>query len=316
MNKNALTQPGPEFDAWRLKYVQRLDAALRRTLDKAARGQPETVERLLEAMAYTLMSGGKRIRPLLALAASEAVGGQAREALPAAIAVEMIHAYSLIHDDLPALDNDELRRGQPTNHMVYGEALAILAGDALLTLAFQVLAETTLKSRESARRASLAIINISRLAGVTGMVGGQALDLALENKAGGDQGSALSEKVRDMESRKTGALMAAALVGGAAFGNGSPSELRVMNKLGFTLGRIFQIQDDLLNLQGNPELLGKAVGSDEARGKATLPAALGPDEARRELTELAGQARTLATSFKIQGLRLLQIIESLMDRRS
>jgi len=313
MSKSALTQPGPDFEAWRLKFIQRLDAAIKRTLDKAARGQPETVERLLEAMAYTLMAGGKRVRPLLALAASEAVGGQAREALPAAIAVEMIHAYSLIHDDLPAMDNDDLRRGRPTNHRVYGEAMAVLAGDALLTLAFQVLAESTLKSRESARRAALAIINISRLAGVTGMVGGQAMDMALENRA--DRGPALADQVRDMASRKTGALMAAALVGGAAFGNGAPSELRAMNKIGFTLGRIFQIQDDLLNLQGNPELLGKAVGSDQARGKATLPAALGPDEARRELAELADQARSLVTPFKIQGLRLLQIIESLMDRR-
>lgn len=314
MSNNSAAQPGPDFETWRHKSIQRLDAAIKRTLDKAARGQPKTVERLLEAMAYTLMAGGKRIRPLLSLAASEAVGGQAREALPAAIAVEMIHAYSLIHDDLPALDNDDLRRGQPTNHRVYGEAMAILAGDALLTLAFQVLAESAIKSRESARRASLAIINISRLAGVTGMVGGQALDLALENQI--DQGSASADLVRDMESRKTGALMAAALVGGAAFGNASASELRSMNKIGFTLGRIFQIQDDLLNLQGNPELLGKAVGSDQARGKATLPALSGLDAARRELTELADQARILAALFKIKGLRLLQIIERLMGRQA
>lgn len=316
MTKNSLAQPGPEFEAWRLKYIQRLDVAIKKTLDKAARGQPETVERLLEAMAYTLMNGGKRVRPLLALAASEAVGGQAREALPAAISVEMIHAYSLIHDDLPGMDNDDLRRGQPTNHKVYGEAMAILAGDALLTLAFQVLAESTLKSRESARRASLAIINISRLAGVTGMVGGQALDMALEKRADRPWGPNIAEQVRDMESRKTGALMAASLVGGAAFGNGSAAELRVLNKLGFTLGRVFQLQDDLLNLHGNPELLGKAVGSDAARGKATLPAVFGPDEAWRELDELAEQARSLAISFKIKGLRLMQIIESLMDRRA
>lgn len=316
MSKNPMAQPGPEFEAWRQKYIQRLDTAIEKTLEKAARGQPETVERLLEAMAYSLMNGGKRVRPLLALAASEAVGGQAREALPAAISVEMIHAYSLIHDDLPGMDNDDLRRGQPTNHKVYGEAMAILAGDALLTLAFQVLAESTLKSRESARRASMAIINISRLAGVTGMVGGQALDMALEKRADRPWGPNIAEQVRDMESRKTGALMAASLVGGAAFGNGSAAELRVLNKLGFTLGRVFQLQDDLLNLHGNPELLGKAVGSDAARGKATLPAVFGPDEAWRELDELVEQARSLAISFKIKGLRLMQIIESLMDRRA
>jgi len=285
-------------------------------MDKAARNQPQAVVRLVEAMSYTLMSGGKRIRPLLALAASEAVGGSARQALPAAIAVEMIHAYSLIHDDLPAMDNDDLRRGQATNHKVFGEAAAILAGDALLTLAFQVLAENAHQDEKTARGAIVATVNISRLAGVNGMVGGQALDIALENPTGHVLSPAALGLIKDMESRKTGALMAAALVGGAAFGNGSTFELKKMNTIGFTLGLIFQIQDDLLNFQGNSELLGKAVGSDEARGKATLPAVLGLKETRRELDELSAQVQTLAAYFQPKGIRLLNIIENLMDRRA
>lgn len=316
MDKRSTSKPDADFEPWRRKCLRQLDAAINKIMDKAGRDQPETVARLVDAMNYTLMSGGKRIRPLLALAASEAVGGSAREALPAAIAVEMIHAYSLIHDDLPAMDNDDLRRGQATNHKVFGEATAILAGDALLTLAFQVLAENALKNGETASGAIVAAAHISRLAGVTGMVGGQALDIALENPTGHILGPAALDLIKDMEARKTGALMAAALVGGAAFANGSAAELKAMNTLGFVLGLIFQIQDDLLNFQGNSELLGKAVGSDQARGKATLPAVLGLKETRRELDELSAQVHTLAAYFQPKGIRLLNIIENLMDRRA
>ena len=311
-----MAKPDADFEPWRRKCLRQLDSAINKIMDKAARNQPQAVVRLVEAMSYTLMSGGKRIRPLLALAASEAVGGSARQALPAAIAVEMIHAYSLIHDDLPAMDNDDLRRGQATNHKVFGEAAAILAGDALLTLAFQVLAENAHQDEKTARGAIVATVNISRLAGVNGMVGGQALDIALENPTGHVLSPAALGLIKDMESRKTGALMAAALVGGAAFGNGSTFELKKMNTIGFTLGLIFQIQDDLLNFQGNSELLGKAVGSDEARGKATLPAVLGLKETRRELDELSAQVQTLAAYFQPKGIRLLNIIENLMDRRA
>ncbi|UQZ88753.1 hypothetical protein C4J81_05855 [Deltaproteobacteria bacterium Smac51] len=298
-----------EFELWRLKAGARVEAALEKSLSKLDKDQPPEGSKLIEAMRYALLGGGKRLRPLLALAAAEAVGGRPREALPAAMAVEMVHAYSLIHDDLPCMDDDDMRRGRPTCHKVFGEATALLAGDALLTLSFETFAENGVKSLEAGRRINSAAVQLARAAGASGMVGGQVLDLAFEN------GSAITiEMVREMEKRKTGELMAAALVCGAILGGGSPAELRTLRQIGYTAGLAFQIRDDLLNMSGDPKVLGKAVGSDAARGKASFPAILGVEGAERELASLTEKAMAAAASFKLRGRHLSVLISHMVHR--
>lgn len=297
------------FEAWRVRSLRLVEAGLAGALEKRSRGCPPEAAALFEAMGYSLLGGGKRLRPLLALAAAEAAGGRSRQALPAALAVEMIHAYSLIHDDLPAMDDDDLRRGRPSCHKAYGEGPAILAGDALLTLAFEVIAGGGTGSLEAARRSVRAAAELARAAGAAGMVGGQALDLAFEGRAVG------GERVRDMEIRKTGELIAASLVCGGILGGGGPSALRILREIGLKAGLAFQIRDDLLNLEGDPALLGKAVGSDAERGKASFPAVMGAGEARREMETLAGEALAGAALFKGRGGRLACLLDSLVNRR-
>lgn len=307
-----------EFESWRVKNIERIENAMERSMARLEKNQPPAIAGLVAAMRYSLLGGGKRVRPLLALAAAEAVGGQAREALPAAQAVEMIHAYSLIHDDLPAMDNDDLRRGRPTCHKKFGEATALLAGDALLTLAFETFAQCGSKSLESARRINTAAVHLAKAVGAVGMVGGQAMDLSFERQSDGlsGPGKIQAHMVRDMELRKTGELMAVALVCGAVLGGGTPGDLKLLRKIGLKLGAAFQIKDDLLNLQGDPKLLGKAVGSDAERGKASFPSVFGLEAAERELADLSVRAVKAASSFKIKGLRLVQLIESLVDRQN
>ena len=295
-------------EAWRRRQIKSIDAGLDRALRKLglARKGPKV---LGEAMRYSLLGGGKRLRPLLALAAAEAVGGQAREALPLALAVEMIHAYSLIHDDLPAMDDDDLRRGRPTCHKVFGEGTAILAGDALLTLAFSNLAGP---DGPAAGRLAQASAWLARGAGAGGMVGGQIMDLALERRAE----LASAGEVRAMERLKTGALMAAALAGGACLAGGGPADLNRLWRMGLDLGLAFQIRDDLLNLSGDPALTGKAVGSDAARGKATLPAILGEAAAEKEMKALGRKIMAAAQGFKARGRHLAGLIAALGERQT
>lgn len=297
------------FEDWKIKNLQKIEEALTQALATRAEGAPPEVARLVEAMGYGLLGGGKRLRPLLALAAAEAVGGQAGDSLAAAAAVEMIHAYSLVHDDLPAMDDDDLRRGRPTCHKVYGEGLAILAGDALLTLAFEVLASNTCAETTAASRTNRALVVLAQAAGALGMVGGQALDLAFEGRA-----TVSGDMVRDMEGRKTGALITSALVTGAILVGGGQSDLEKLRQIGQSLGLAFQIQDDLLNLKGDPAILGKAVGSDERRGKASFPAVLGREQAEQELARLIIQAQGLADSFAEPGRNLTCLVAGLFGR--
>jgi geranylgeranyl diphosphate synthase type II len=305
------SEPGGEakFAAWRAKALNLVETALEKTLAGQAKNQPPEAAGLFEAMRYALLGGGKRLRPLLALAAAEAVGGRPREALPAALAVEMVHAYSLIHDDLPCMDDDDLRRGRPTCHKVFGEATALLAGDALLTLAFETLAASGLNSPEAARRAGEAALGLARAAGAAGMVGGQILDLALE------KGSSVSARlVREMEGRKTGQLISAALVCGAILAGGGPAALKTLGRIGCEAGLAFQIKDDLLNQNGDPRVTGKAVGSDAARGKSSFPAVMGASGAERELAALTEKAAKAAETFQERGRNLSFLIHRLAHR--
>ncbi|HEX7553904.1 MAG TPA: farnesyl diphosphate synthase [Geothrix sp.] len=232
--------------------------------------------RLGEAARYSLEAGGKRVRPVLCMLASEAVGGTAEGALPGALALEFVHTYSLIHDDLPAMDDDDLRRGRPTNHKVFGEGHAILAGDALLTEAFGVLAAADL---DPVRRAA-ALVLLAEGAGWRGMAGGQALDLAGEKIASYDL-----DHLRLIHRLKTGALLRASLEIGAVLGGATPTERAALRAYGEAIGLAFQIQDDILDATATDAELGKRAGKDAGRGKITYPSLLGLEGARKALSE-------------------------------
>jgi farnesyl diphosphate synthase/geranylgeranyl diphosphate synthase type II len=268
---------GFPLEAYLRDVVSRVDGELRRAVEAGARGGPA---RLWEAMGYALLGGGKRLRPALACATAEAFGGPAGEgslALRFAASLEMIHTYSLVHDDLPCMDDDDLRRGRPTVHRAFDEATAVLAGDALQSLAFEHLLGGGGPDDRPARLAALLA------SGATRMVEGQSLDLEAETAA-----TPLAEgAVLDLQRRKTGALLAAAVVGGAIAATGSAQGL---SDAGLRLGLAFQIADDLLDLTATTADLGKRAGKDAAAGKATLPGILGIEEARRRAERYSDEA--------------------------
>jgi geranylgeranyl diphosphate synthase type II len=259
-----------------------------RSLLKYIDGCPAT---LREAIEYSLLAPGKRMRPLLAMLASEASGGKAEDALSAGCAVEMVHGYSLIHDDLPAMDDDDLRRGRPSSHKKFGEALAILAGDALLTLAFQVLA-----SDYPPKTATLCIRELTQAAGAVGMVGGQVDDLTWDGKISGAKVSQDMAGLAGIHSRKTGALFRASLrlgllaVQGERRGGPDAALGQAFDTFGRCFGLAFQVTDDLLDVEGDAAAAGKRVRKDAARGKLTYPGLLGVEESRRRVESFVEQA--------------------------
>ncbi len=248
--------------------------------------------RLGEAIRYSLEAGGKRVRPVLCLLASEAVGGTVAQALPGALALEYVHTYSLIHDDLPAMDDDDLRRGRPTNHKVFGEGHAILAGDALLTEAFGVLASAAL---DPVRRAD-ALALLAEGAGWRGMAGGQALDLEGEKHTTPPD----LEQLRLIHRLKTGALLRASLEIGAVLGGATPADRSALRAYGAAIGLAFQIQDDILDATATEAELGKRAGKDAGRGKITYPSLLGLDGARKALHEATENALCQLASLPIR----------------
>ncbi|WP_157268115.1 polyprenyl synthetase family protein [Azohydromonas aeria] len=262
-----------------------------------------------EAMRYGVLDGGKRLRPLLVLAACEAVGGARAAALRAAVAVELIHAYSLVHDDLPCMDNDVLRRGKPTVHVRYGEAQAMLAGDAMQALAFEVLTPQD-GSVEPALQARLCAL-LARAAGHAGMAGGQAIDLA-------SVGRPLDEAaLRDMHRRKTGALLQVSVLMGAACGDAAPAALAALADYGAALGLAFQVVDDILDVTQESHTLGKTAGKDLHDNKPTYVSVLGLDAARRHAAELRDQAQAaLARSGLANTARLAALADKVVDRDS
>jgi geranylgeranyl diphosphate synthase type II len=239
--------------------------------------------RLLETMRYAVFSGGKRLRPVLALAACEAFGGRVEDVVAPAAALEMVHTYSLIHDDLPAMDDDDLRRGRPTAHKAFGEAEAILAGDALLTLAFEVLATRPAGAALALRRAE-AVAVVARRAGHSGMVGGQLADLEAERKPKAEA------PLEWIHRHKTAALLSASVEIGALHAGATAEDRAAMARYGDAMGLAFQIADDLLDRTASAEALGKTPGKDERSGKATYPALLGLEASRREADRLVALA--------------------------
>lgn len=265
---------------------------------------------LMKAMRYSLFAGGKRLRPILCLGACEAVGGVLNSALPVACALEMIHTYSLIHDDLPAMDNDDFRRGRPTNHKVFGDAVAILAGDALLTEAFHLMALEA--SRRGAQDAAIWSVmgDIARAAGHGGMVGGQAMDILSEGA------EADPETLYYIHTHKTAALIAASVKAGARLGGADARQEEILYKYGSDIGLAFQISDDILNVDGAKEVLGKNTGSDASRGKLTYPAVIGLAASRAKTSELIASAIQAIAGFDEKALPLRKIAEFIMERKS
>jgi geranylgeranyl diphosphate synthase type II len=258
-------------------------------------------------MRYAVLAPGKRVRPLLVLTACEALGGDWRRALPAATALELVHAFSLVHDDLPALDDDDFRRGRPTAHRRYGEALALLAGDALLALAFETLAGLSHAGVSGARVAEAHRL-LARASGSRELVGGQVLDLEAEGRR------FTARDVRAIHQRKTGALTGAALGLGALVAGAGPKRVRTMERLGRQLGVAFQIQDDLLNRSASLRQLGKRGGTDAARGKATYPAALGEERSRRAARRAFVRAHAATTNLGARGANLARLLAAIEAR--
>ena len=265
-----------KYDAW----LETINAELER------RVPPEdTPEKsVCEAMRYSLLAGGKRLRPVLALAVNELFGGVEREVLPFACAVEMIHTYSLIHDDLPAMDNDDYRRGRLTNHKVYGEARAILAGDALLNRAFEVMTEAALSEGQNVYTKVKAMDIIVTASGTSGMIGGQIVDLESEGR------QIPVELLQYMHRCKTGALISAPILAAAAINNADPEEYDCLKTYSEKIGLAFQIKDDILDIEGDSSQMGKKTGSDEANHKSTYITLYGADKSKAMLKALIEEA--------------------------
>lgn len=256
-------------------------------------------------MRYSVFAGGKRIRPILVTASAEVFGKTAEDVINIACAIELIHTYSLIHDDLPAIDNDDLRRGMPTNHKVFGEAIAILAGDALLTKAFQIMS----MGRGGATPPLQAIHEIAKAAGSTGMVGGQVVDIESEGK------EVLFPILEYIHIHKTGELILASCRAGAIMANAENKGLEAITKYGEAIGLAFQIADDILDVEGNKEEAGKNIGGDAKKGKATYPSVLGVDESRKRAKELVDIAIASLKDFDEKAEPLRAIARYIVERR-
>lgn len=286
---------------------QTIDDALARYLP----GEENYPPVIFQAMRYSLLAGGKRIRPILCLAALAALGAEEREpaALPVACALEMIHAYSLIHDDLPALDDDAWRRGKPTSHKAFGEDMAILAGDALLTEAFALLSGKEMRECVAPEVNILIINEIATAAGCFGMIGGQVVDLRSEKRA------ADADTLHYIHTHKTGALILAAIRVGALLGGADKDALAALSLYGRKVGLMFQIVDDILNVEGDGGKTGKGIGTDVSRGKLTFPSFFGLDASREKAGLLLQEALAALSGFDAGALPLRLLAECIMERK-
>lgn len=290
-------------------YLKDRKRIVEEALERYLPGKDDHPQELHAAVHYSVFAGGKRIRPILCLAALESCGGDMAPAMPVACALELIHTYSLIHDDLPAMDNDDFRRGKPTSHKVFGEAVAILAGDALLTEAFVLLSRAE-KVRVVAERRLAVIQEIAHAAGIAGMVGGQALDIRADNNQLDFEG------LTDIHRRKTGALIMAAVKSGAILAGASDIKIQALSLYAGHIGIAFQIADDILNVEGDQNLMGKTTGSDAALGKVTYASLLGVDEAKAKLAEHIEEAIAAIAAFDTRALPLRVIARYIMERKS
>jgi geranylgeranyl diphosphate synthase, type II len=300
-----------------VEYIDARRAEVERALADILPPVPQCPAFVHDAMAYSLLAGGKRLRPVLCLASADAVGGDRAMAMPAACAIELIHTYSLIHDDLPAMDNDTMRRGRPTLHVVAGEGMAILAGDGLLTHAFHHLASEPRSTNLEVIARKLEVIRIvSAAAGPIGMVGGQAIDLAsVTPNRQGQLPSPLDEGgVRIMHGKKTGALIRVSAAAGAIMGGGTPEQADAIDDAAGEFGLAFQIVDDVLDVEGVSAELGKTAGKDAASGKPTYPSMYGVDASRRMARECLARAESRLAAAGVEDAQLLAIGRWIVER--
>lgn len=297
------------MDTQQLKtYLETKRKKVEESLEKLLPQEKEWPARLHESMLYSIRAGGKRLRPILAIAACEACGADAERVMPVAAALEMIHTYSLIHDDLPAMDDDALRRGKPTNHKVFGEAVAILAGDALLTEAFRIM--TRYRHPEVPASVLLEVVEaIAGASGSKGMAGGQVVDLESE-----DQKIDLA-RLEELHRHKTGRLIRVSVEAGAKLAGGSPAQVESLGLYGEKIGLAFQIADDVLDIEGGEEI-GKDVGSDVANHKATYPSLLGLEESKKKAKLLVEEAIELLQDFDAQAEPLRAIALYVVNRKN
>ncbi|MCK0198430.1 polyprenyl synthetase family protein [Ancylobacter sp. 6x-1] len=295
--------------------IARTAEAVSAHIDGAIARHGSVSPRLAAAMRHAALGGGKRLRPFLVVESAALFGVDREAAMPTAAALECVHCYSLAHDDLPAMDNDDLRRGQPTVHRAYDEATAILAGDALMTLAFELLGQESAHP-DPAVRAAL-VLALARASGANGMVGGQMLDLAAEGRfeEQGRRDLGLADIAR-LQSLKTGALLAFACEAGARLGGADAAEHEALAAYASAIGRAFQIADDLLDVEGAQETVGKAVGKDAAAGKATFVGLLGVEGARAELARLVGEAETALGRFGARATLLRKAAHFIAERQN
>ncbi|MCA0754508.1 polyprenyl synthetase family protein [Paenibacillus sp. N4] len=293
-------------------YLKQCAELIEASLKQSIPSDWDVPDKLKEAMFYSLEAGGKRLRPAFILSAAEAVQGK-REALEAAIpvacSVEYIHTYSLIHDDLPAMDNDDFRRGKPTNHKVFGEAMAILAGDALLTHAFHLIPQAARRGGIDAETALAIVEDLAKLAGAPGMVGGQVADML------GEQGITSISELEYIHLHKTSDLIVFSVTAGGRIGGASEKQLELLARYGRNIGLAFQIQDDILDLIGDEQKLGKKTNSDVQQNKVTYPFLIGLEESKAQVERLTQEAKSAILEAGFQDpLRLLEIADYLVQR--
>jgi geranylgeranyl diphosphate synthase type II len=285
-------------------YLEKVQKELEKYIDIKV----SNIDGLIDAMKYSLLSGGKRLRPVLGLATCDILGGDIEEVLPFSCAVEMIHTYSLIHDDLPSMDDDDLRRGKPTNHKVFGEAKAILAGDALLNYAYEIMLRATLENEEVILQKAHAMRYIANGAGLNGMIGGQIIDLEAEGK------QIDIDLLRKMHSMKTGELIKAPVVAASYICNANKEQFDALERYARNLGMAFQIKDDILDVEGKEEILGKPIGSDFENNKSNYISVYGIDEAKHILETITNDAISAINLFGEKGKFLKVLAEEMLKR--
>lgn len=284
------------------KYVERAESALQMYMVKY--DNPQKI--IYEAMAYSLFAGGKRLRPVIMLAVCDMCGGNSEDILPFTAAMEMIHTYSLIHDDLPAMDNDDLRRGMMTNHIKFGESTAILAGDALLNRAFEVMSDSKLDAEKTLR----IIHTIAVSSGTEGMIGGQIVDIESENKTIG------IDELRYIHSLKTGAIIRSSAVAGAIGAGADEEKIKAVDEFALNLGIAFQIRDDILDVAGDEKTLGKPIGSDAQNNKTTYVSIYGTEKAEQLVKQYSENAKNALVVFGEKNKFLLQLTDYLAGRQN
>lgn len=292
------------------EYLKGRKKIVDEALDRYLPGEDTFPSSIFKSVRYSVFAGGKRIRPILCMGSAEAVGGNIEEVLPVACALELIHTYSLIHDDLPVMDDDDYRRGKLTNHKVFGEDIAILAGDALLTEAFRLMSKKEFAGKTPPDRLLSVISDISEAAGFLGMVGGQIVDVQSEGKKVGE------ETLNYIHTHKTGAMITTSIRAGAIISGAGNNEIAALSDYGRHIGLAFQIADDILDVEGNQETLGKDIGSDRKRGKVTFPAIFGMEKSRKKARDLVNKALADIAQFDSRAEPLRMIATYIIERSS